>query len=165
MIQHPVYKNQTRNDVQAALCQCGGIKYWHATVEGGGCEDCDCPEFTPAGDEAPTTGASERLKTFQAADVALFDARAAYDAAVKTLDDAIAVRDAADAAGVAARMKSLDAIAVRDAYSVACSLARDIAAAQCDYDSAQAAMNAAPSSPPPQPNDHQPQQQGVHHDH
>jgi len=92
--------------------------------------------------EAPTTGASERLKTFEAADVALFDARAAYDAAVKTLDDAIAVRDAADAAGVAARMKSLDAIAVRDAYSVACSLARDIAAAQCDYDSAQAAMNA-----------------------
>ena len=52
MVQHPNYKNQTRDDIQAARCECGGIRYWHATLEGGGCEDCDCPEFTAAGDTA-----------------------------------------------------------------------------------------------------------------
>ena len=48
IVWHPNYKNQPSDDVRGALCQCGGIRYWHATVEGGGCEDCDCPEFTPA---------------------------------------------------------------------------------------------------------------------
>jgi hypothetical protein len=48
MVQHPNYKNQTRDDIQAARCVCGGIRYWHATLEGGGCEDCDCPQFTAA---------------------------------------------------------------------------------------------------------------------
>jgi hypothetical protein len=26
-------------------CVCGGIRYWHATPEGGGCEDCPCEKF------------------------------------------------------------------------------------------------------------------------
>ena len=52
MVQHPNYNIRDPDDANAARCECGGILYWHATVEGGGCEDCDCPEFTPAGDKA-----------------------------------------------------------------------------------------------------------------
>ena len=52
MVQHPNYNIRDPDDANAARCECGGILYWHATVEGGGCEDCDCPQFHRAGDEA-----------------------------------------------------------------------------------------------------------------
>ena len=51
MVQHPNYETGGFAAIghgNAARCECGGILYWHATFEGGGCEDCDCPEFTPA---------------------------------------------------------------------------------------------------------------------
>ena len=52
MVQHPNYNIRDPHDANAALCVCGGILYWHATLEGGGCEDCSCPQFHLAGDEA-----------------------------------------------------------------------------------------------------------------
>ena len=52
MVQHPNYRIGDPDDANAARCVCGGIRYWHATLEGGGCEDCDCLEFTAAGDKA-----------------------------------------------------------------------------------------------------------------
>lgn len=44
---HPNYNIHYPDHPNAAACACGGIMYWHAPVEGGGCEDCPCPEFTP----------------------------------------------------------------------------------------------------------------------
>ena len=55
MVQHPNYETggfAAIGNGNADRCECGGIRYWHATLEGGGCEDCDCLEFTPAGDKA-----------------------------------------------------------------------------------------------------------------
>ena len=54
MVQHPNYNIRDPDDANAARCECGGIRYWHATVEGGGCEDCLCPEFHQASDEEQT---------------------------------------------------------------------------------------------------------------
>ena len=51
MVQHPNYNIRHPDDANAARCECGGILYWHATVEGGGREDCSCPQFTAAGDD------------------------------------------------------------------------------------------------------------------
>ena len=51
MVQHPNYERHGGGKGGGDRCECGGIRYWHATLEGGGCEDCDCPQFTPAGDD------------------------------------------------------------------------------------------------------------------
>ena len=45
MYPHPKYRVGREGLLQGTKCQCGGIMYWHATVEGGGCEDCPCPGF------------------------------------------------------------------------------------------------------------------------
>ena len=49
---HPDYgvdgQQPTNTDGNTDRCECGGIRYWHATLIGGGCEDCPCPEFKAA---------------------------------------------------------------------------------------------------------------------
>ena len=47
MVQHPNYERHG-DGKGGDRCQCGGIYYWHATLKGGGCEDCPCPEFKAA---------------------------------------------------------------------------------------------------------------------
>ena len=42
---HPDYGLGPPRGGSGDLCTCGGIRYWHATKVGGGCEDCPCPEF------------------------------------------------------------------------------------------------------------------------
>ena len=44
----PQQRRTTHPAGQTDRCQCGGIRYWHATLIGGGCEDCPCPEFKAA---------------------------------------------------------------------------------------------------------------------
>lgn len=52
MVQHPNYEIR-EGDPNGDRCECGGIYYWHATVEGGGCEDCGCEEFHRADEAQP----------------------------------------------------------------------------------------------------------------
>ena len=53
MTKHPNYNIPAHSTSDnSARCRCGGILYWHAPVEGGGCEDCECPEFAPSKGDA-----------------------------------------------------------------------------------------------------------------
>jgi hypothetical protein len=50
IIPHPDYARYRFSALPLNLgkkCRCGGILYYHATREGGGCDDCPCPEFDP----------------------------------------------------------------------------------------------------------------------
>lgn len=42
---HPNYERHGGGKGGGDRCECGGIRYWHATLIGGGCDDCPCPEF------------------------------------------------------------------------------------------------------------------------
>lgn len=47
-VPHPAYSPDWTRQSGGERCICGGIKHWHATPEGGGCDDCPCTEFRPA---------------------------------------------------------------------------------------------------------------------